>query len=110
MIPFLMPKALDTHAGLLGRLFCNIAEHDSVNRESVRWQPEQIDHCLRVAANSADGDNAETEGACRSHKRRHRDSGIADRSQYPFKAALEHLDRKSTRLNSSHRCISYAVF
>src|SRR5437763_3776108 len=22
----------------------------------------------------------------------------------------EHLDRKSTRLNSSHRCISYAVF
>src|SRR5437764_3392921 len=24
--------------------------------------------------------------------------------------ALEALDRKSTRLNSSHRCISYAVF
>src|SRR5437762_12492033 len=23
---------------------------------------------------------------------------------------LEYLDRKSTRLNSSHRCISYAVF
>src|SRR5437762_6786941 len=23
---------------------------------------------------------------------------------------VEHLDRKSTRLNSSHRCISYAVF
>src|ERR1017187_10813536 len=25
-------------------------------------------------------------------------------------AAFEKLDRKSTRLNSSHRCISYAVF
>src|SRR5437762_14205865 len=25
-------------------------------------------------------------------------------------AAKEHEDRKSTRLNSSHRCISYAVF
>src|SRR5437764_7500904 len=24
--------------------------------------------------------------------------------------ALDHVDRKSTRLNSSHRCISYAVF
>src|SRR5436189_3122920 len=24
--------------------------------------------------------------------------------------ALRHSDRKSTRLNSSHRCISYAVF
>src|ERR1017187_4287027 len=26
------------------------------------------------------------------------------------KAAAKMLDRKSTRLNSSHRCISYAVF
>src|SRR5437762_9933864 len=25
-------------------------------------------------------------------------------------AELQYLDRKSTRLNSSHRCISYAVF
>src|SRR5437879_11606769 len=25
-------------------------------------------------------------------------------------SALQHQDRKSTRLNSSHRCISYAVF
>src|SRR5437879_7725293 len=28
----------------------------------------------------------------------------------PIKALLNNLDRKSTRLNSSHRCISYAVF
>src|SRR5437764_6741418 len=27
-----------------------------------------------------------------------------------FEGALGLLDRKSTRLNSSHRCISYAVF
>jgi hypothetical protein len=37
------------------------------------------------------GDDAETECACRGHKRRHRDSGIADRSQYSLKAALEYL-------------------
>src|SRR5437879_7679813 len=28
----------------------------------------------------------------------------------PSKGAIVPLDRKSTRLNSSHRCISYAVF
>src|SRR5437879_9341378 len=27
-----------------------------------------------------------------------------------FSFGLKNLDRKSTRLNSSHRCISYAVF
>src|ERR1022692_343332 len=91
MMLFLMSEALDRHAGLLRRLLGNIAEHHSVYRESVRWQLKQIDHCLRITANSADGDDAETQGACRSHERRHRDSGIADRSQYPFKAALEYL-------------------
>src|SRR6202011_1596649 len=35
----------------------------------------------------------------------------ADRESYPFPSlVLLDLDRKSTRLNSSHRCISYAVF
>src|SRR5437762_8534046 len=29
---------------------------------------------------------------------------------HPLSDAIEHIDRKSTRLNSSHRCISYAVF
>src|SRR5437879_11427304 len=32
------------------------------------------------------------------------------RPAYPASAAARRLDRKSTRLNSSHRCISYAVF
>src|SRR5258708_23373874 len=33
---------------------------------------------------------------------------LYDRGEY--EAALFHLDRKSTRLNSSHQIISYAVF
>src|SRR5260221_8501957 len=32
------------------------------------------------------------------------------RSAFAFLAEAEHLDRKSTRLNSSHTVISYAVF
>src|SRR5437879_10357660 len=28
----------------------------------------------------------------------------------PSEVSAAHIDRKSTRLNSSHRCISYAVF
>src|ERR1035441_3275104 len=91
MICFLVAEALDDHAGLLGRLFGNIAKHNAVYREGVWRQPKQIDHCLRVAANSANGDDAETESARRSHERRHHDSGIANRSQYRFKAALEYL-------------------
>ena len=31
------------------------------------------------------------------------------KSPSPFKSPCSRLDRKSTRLNSSHRCISYAV-
>src|SRR5437762_7620531 len=34
----------------------------------------------------------------------------ADREQEPGLARARPGDRKSTRLNSSHRCISYAVF
>src|SRR5437762_1161581 len=33
----------------------------------------------------------------------------ANNMKRPQTAATEQLDRKSTRLNSSHRCISYAV-
>src|ERR1017187_10828540 len=36
-------------------------------------------------------------------------SGSSDNCRRPS-SALSHSDRKSTRLNSSHRCISYAVF
>src|ERR1017187_4573722 len=32
------------------------------------------------------------------------------RAYYPGSVGVELSDRKSTRLNSSHRCISYAVF
>src|ERR1017187_3329955 len=34
----------------------------------------------------------------------------ADRARLAADAARIQVDRKSTRLNSSHRCISYAVF
>jgi hypothetical protein len=34
--------------------------------ESIQRQPQQIDHSLRLAANSTDWDDAETEGARRS--------------------------------------------
>src|SRR5437763_8543759 len=34
----------------------------------------------------------------------------ADKAQLALSKGREDLDRKSTRLNSSHRCISYAVF
>src|SRR2546429_1143122 len=38
------------------------------------------------------------------------DSGKPARRSRSFPRALRHLDRKSTRLNSSHGYISYAVF
>src|SRR5437762_10656449 len=36
--------------------------------------------------------------------------GGVDQAPQPGLAAITGRDRKSTRLNSSHRCISYAVF
>src|SRR5437879_13295591 len=41
-------------------------------------------------------------GASQLRSRAARGTSVSD--------ARRHLDRKSTRLNSSHRCISYAVF
>src|SRR5258708_12388301 len=40
-----------------------------------------------------------------SRRRRHR-----QRAAFPLAGATDVLDRKSTRLNSSHQIISYAVF
>src|ERR1017187_1297341 len=91
MILFVVTKTLDRHAGLLWRLFGDVSEHDSVHRKSVWRQPKQIDHCLRVAANSAYGDYPEAGSAGRSHDCRHRDSGVADRGHNPFKTALKDL-------------------
>src|SRR5437763_10132309 len=39
-----------------------------------------------------------------------RDRGGTDKHQRGVKTIRRCVDRKSTRLNSSHRCISYAVF
>src|SRR5437763_13292275 len=38
------------------------------------------------------------------------DCNIYVRSRRAGERVMESIDRKSTRLNSSHRCISYAVF
>jgi hypothetical protein len=91
VIYFLVAEALDGHARLLLRFFGHVSKRNSVHRKSVWRQLKRIDHCPWITASSANGDNAETECTCRSHKRRHHDSGIANRSQYPFKAALEYL-------------------
>src|SRR5437764_5534275 len=41
---------------------------------------------------------------------RRRAGEVGFQLRQPFEAAVSPADRKSTRLNSSHRCISYAVF
>src|SRR2546427_2568551 len=48
-------------------------------------------------------------GAALAHKRQHL-GGLALRLGIPGLAGLALIDRKSTRLNSSHSQISYAVF
>src|ERR1017187_10865091 len=39
-----------------------------------------------------------------------KDAEARDQQDHDGEADQAHQDRKSTRLNSSHRCISYAVF
>src|SRR5258708_21578223 len=41
---------------------------------------------------------------------RHRDVLLAEALEVPHALGLAEIDRKSTRLNSSHQIISYAVF
>src|ERR1035438_6292407 len=91
MILLLMAKVLNRHARLLRSLFGDVAEDDSGYRESIRWKSKQINHPLRVAANSADWDDAETEGARRSHECRHRNSCVAHRGEDRLQAALHYL-------------------
>jgi hypothetical protein len=50
----------------LRRLLDDVAKDHSCYGESIQRQPKQIDHSLRIAANSTDWDDAETEGARRS--------------------------------------------
>src|SRR5437879_8383979 len=75
---------VDSHAHLEGKQF-------QADREQViaRAREAGIEHI--VAIGNGDGPGS-------------LDCGIKLAEQYDF------LDRKSTRLNSSHRCISYAVF
>src|SRR5258708_9446513 len=56
---------------------------------------------VRIAASPRSGERP----ACRRGGKRGEIANVADR-----RAAAEYRDRKSTRLNSSHQIISYAVF
>src|SRR5437868_8873125 len=63
--------------------------------------------CDEIAMISADG----KEGIGISFWEREEDAEAYDRAAYAdVRKALDPLDRKSTRLNSSHVSISYAVF
>src|SRR5208337_5105954 len=50
------------------------------------------------------------EYALELHENRRRDSAVVPGALGKIGARTPGSDRKSTRLNSSHRCISYAVF
>src|SRR5689334_23978273 len=56
------------------------------------------------------GQNADRRAHERDSSRRRVARGTRYRVRTPDDAFLEQLDRKSTRLNSSHSSISYAVF
>src|SRR5437762_10399941 len=47
---------------------------------------------------------------CSPRGTRQRTSGLSGRCTARRRCTKDRSDRKSTRLNSSHRCISYAVF
>src|SRR3712207_7893423 len=49
-------------------------------------------------------------GHARADGRQPRDPGVPCATPYPERAGVVTVDRKSTRLNSSHANISYAVF
>src|SRR5437879_8944608 len=62
-----------------------------------------ISHADRAGRPAREGVPALRDGGLRSHRARRVGSRHQRRESQP-------ADRKSTRLNSSHRCISYAVF
>src|SRR5205085_11330292 len=73
-------------------------------------------HCFRGAAQIVFPEKAAQEFAvrCQSHspipRQRHRGRGKNGRHRPHGPASSQKIDRKSTRLNSSHSQISYAVF
>jgi len=71
----------------------NVTEKRAATDESVRLLKEMEDEARKKITETTTVHN--TEFVCKLHK---------------YHDALNAADRKSTRLNSSHRCISYAVF
>src|SRR5437879_1516777 len=64
----------------------------------------------RDRARSARAAGAKDRGGCGRSAESRRAPPAAARARAPRTRARGRRDRKSTRLNSSHRCISYAVF
>src|SRR5437762_7974160 len=75
--------------------------------EDLRTCVDPADRC-RILRGKPRWDRAAPIGAVRTGNEAH--AVIAKRVVRRFKPVHIDLDRKSTRLNSSHRCISYAVF
>src|SRR3712207_7995816 len=80
-------------------------------RSDVVERCRLVEHVVHVAAAVRGGEDAEREGERGAQARAQRREG-EDRGDAPGQRehAHEHVDRKSTRLNSSHANISYAVF
>src|SRR6476469_11100026 len=87
---------------------------DDACRKLVRQLGEGgwLKYAIGGTAYGASADTIDTRAVCLIRETLARHSGLAD-----FAFAMQGLgsgaitlDRKSTRLNSSHRCISYAVF
>src|SRR5437763_6309811 len=87
-------------------LFSTLSLHDALPIYCFAGQLNQV--WLNLLVNAA---HAVKEGGEVGIKtRREGDSAVVCVSDTGCGIAPENLDRKSTRLNSSHRCISYAVF
>src|SRR5690625_6861309 len=82
----------------------NIREYQEDIEETVRELQEQFE-TLRSQMESSDQISEETRNSYRELQQ------LMDELDDPeLRRAMEELDRKSTRLNSSHVAISYAVF
>src|SRR6266536_6416110 len=75
----------------------------------VMW-PLLLRPPVRLSGSSSDFSASPLVTSAKSETERNRVAGVIGRNCRMPISALEHLDRKSTRLNSSHEWISYAVF
>src|SRR3712207_8728267 len=75
----------------------------------VHFNTHRVDSCSRLASKPSRGKPGGCPPCARSEPSAF-GSGIATRNSAPPPSGDDRADRKSTRLNSSHANISYAVF